>query len=204
MTDHDATRKHTFRTFDGVEALVSLDSGELFLDLPMNTPRYIRVREGERILEGDVRTNPDQMGSGALSQWRIDSITTDTVTGVDLESGESREWEREWLVRHLGSGGFSAELTDFDRVSVSDTTGLTVPPVDTGEQRADAGPHVVVTAYGNDGQKFVQSYAATEAGDWGSLRVVERDGRVQEFDDELREKFDAAVEEAFELEQQYH
>ena len=203
MNDNEATRKHTFQTIDGVEALINLDPGELFLDLPANTPRYIRVREGDRIQEGDVRTQTSQtMNSQTLSKWRIETISTDTVTGVDVDTGASREWDREWLVRHLGTGGFSVELTDFNRVSVTETPGLETAR---GDDRDDeVSPHVVVTAYGNDGRHFTQLYSATEPGDWESLTLVNQDQHVREFGEELRETFDAAVDRAIELEQQYH
>ncbi|WP_306058992.1 hypothetical protein [Natronococcus wangiae] len=203
MNDRNRTRKHTFQIIDGVEALVNLDPDELFLDLPANTPRYIRVREGDRLQEGDARTQTSQkMDSQTLSKWRIDDISTDTVTGIDSKTGESQEWDREWLIQHLGTGGFSVELTDFDRVSVSETTGLGRPRTD--DRGDELGPHVIVTAYGNDGQRFTQLYSATESGDWGSLTLVKQDPRVQEFSEELREKFDAAVTGAVELEQRYH
>lgn len=202
MSDQNQTRKHTFQTIDGVEALVNLDPGELFLDLPANTPRYIRVREGDQIQEGDVRTQPDQMGSQTLSKWRIEEIATDTVTGVNVDTGESEEWDREWLVQHLGSGGFSVELTDFGRVSVSEMTGLREPHADDIDE--EVSPHVIVTAYGNDGQKFTQLYSATEPGEWESLTLVKQDRNVRKFGEELRETFDAAVSEAIELERQYH
>ena len=203
MNNRNETRKHTFQTIDGVEAVINLDPGELFLDLPAHTPRYIRVREGDRIQEGDVRTQTSQtMDSQTLSKWRIEEIGTDTVTGVDVETDESTEWDREWLIQHLGSGGFSVELTDFDRVSVSETPGL-------GESRTDdrvdePSPHVIVTAYGNDGRHFTQLYSATEPGDWESLTLAKQDRAVQSFSDELRETFDAAVTEAIELERRYH
>lgn len=203
MSDHNPARKHTFETIDGVEALINLDPGEIFLDLPVNTPRYIRVREGDQIQEGDVRTQTSQtMGSQTLSKWRIDTIATDTVTGVDVETGESKEWDRAWLNQHLGTGEFSVELTDFDRVSVSETPRAGVSHTD--DQQTKASPHVIVTAYGNNGQKFTQLYSATEPGDWESLTLVEQDQHVEEFGEELRETFDAAVTRALELEQQYH
>lgn len=203
MNNHDTTRKHTFQTIDGVEAIINLDPGELFLDVPAHTPRYIRVREGDRIQEGDVRTQTSQtMNSQTLSKWRLEEIGTETVTGVDVETGESEEWDREWLIQHLGSGGFSAELTDFNRVSVSEMPESSGSRTD--DRDGERSPHVIVTAYGNNGQQFTQSYSATEPGDWASLTLVKRDRHVDAFGEELRETFDAAVTKAIELEQQYH
>jgi hypothetical protein len=203
MDDHNPTRKHTVHTIDGVEALINLDPGELFLDLPANTPRYIRVQEGDHIQEGDVRTQTSQtMDSQTLSKWRINNISTDAVTGVDADTGEAQEWDREWLIQRLGTGGFSVELTDFDRVSVSETTGLGRSHAD--NQDDEVSPHVIVTAYGNDGQKFIQLYSATEPGDWESLQLANQDRHVKEFSEDVLEKFDTAVARAIQLEQQYH
>ncbi|MFP8957010.1 hypothetical protein ACLI4Y_09800 [Natrialbaceae archaeon A-CW3] len=202
MDDHNSTRRHTFQTIDGVEAVIHLDPGELFLDLPANTPRYIRVQEGDQIQEGDVRTQTTQtMDSQTLSKWRVENISTDTVTGVDVDSGESQEWDRDWLIQHLGTGGFSVELTDFNRVSVSENAGLDRPHPD---DEDEVSPHVIVIAYGNNGQRFTQLYSSTESGDWESLTLVKQDQHVLEFSEKLREKFDAAVARAIELEQQYH
>jgi hypothetical protein len=202
MTDRNSARKHTFQTIDGVEAIINLDPGELFLDIPANTPRYIRVQEGDQIQEGDIRTQRRQtMDSQTLSKWQIEEITTDTVRGTDIETGEAQEWDRDWLIQHLGTGGFSAELTDFNRVSVSETTGLDTSHTD--ERKDEVSPHVIVTAYGNNGQKFTQLYSATEPGDWRSLTLVKPDKRVQTFSEEVKERFDAAVSNAIELEQRY-
>ena len=203
MNDNTSTQKHTFQTIDGVEALVNLGPGELFLDLPANTPRYIRVREGDQIQEGDVRTQTSQtMESQTLTRWRIEDISPETVTGVAVDTGETQEWDREWIVQHLGSGGFSVELTDFDRVNVSEITGVDSTPAD--DRDSEAGPRVAVTAYGNNGQKFTQLYATTEPGDWESLSLAKPDRHVQTFSEEVREKFDAAVARAIEMEQKYH
>ena len=65
-------------------------------------------------------------------------------------------------------------------------------------------PYVVVVAYGNNGGKFTQLYAATEAGEWDSLEVVQQDAHVEEFSDELRTRFDDAVREALEVERRDH
>lgn len=203
MNDPGSTRKHTFSTINGVEALINLDPGELFLDLPANTPRYIRVREGDQIQEGDVHTQTSQtMNSQALSKWRIDTISTDTVTGVDVDTGESQEWNREWLIKHLGTGGFSVELTGFDRVSVSETTGIGRSHAS--DQNDEVSPHVIVTVYGNNGQQFIQLYFATEPGNWESLALVEQNQDVHEFSEKLQETFNTAVAKAIEMEQRYH
>jgi hypothetical protein len=203
MNEHTPTRKHVFQTIDGVEALVNLDPGELYLDLPANTPRYIRVREGDQIQEGDVRTQTSQtMDSAALAKWHIETISTDSIRGVNIDTGEAQEWDRQWIIQQLGTGGFSVELTDFDRVSVSETTGLSTS--DPEDQDTEVSPHVTVTAFGNNGQKFTQFYSTTEPGDWESVSVVKRDRRVEDFSNTLRERFDVAVAKALEMERRYH
>ncbi|WP_440009858.1 hypothetical protein [Halomicrococcus sp. SG-WS-1] len=191
------------RTIDGVDTLVNTDAGEIFIDLPASNPRYIRVQEGDRIQEGDVSTKTTaEMAASGLTNWTIESITPETVTGTDIDSGETREWDREQLVQRLGGGGFSAELTTFDRVSVTE--------IEEWRGRHSAGdtdevkPYVVAIAYGNNGEKFTQLYAATETGNWDSLEMVQQDGHIQNFGDELRQRFDDAVQKTLEVEQQYH
>lgn len=203
MTGRNATRKHTFQMIDGVEAVIGLASDELYLDLPANSPRYICVREGHQIQEGDVRTQTSQtMESPALSRWRIDKITEDTVTGVDIDTGDSKEWDRDWLIQQIGIGEFSVELTDFDRVSVSETSGIGGSYTD--DRNEDGSPNVIVSVFGNNGQQFTQIYSATDPGGWESLTLVKQDRNVPDFDEELRQKFDAAITRALELEQRYH
>ncbi|WP_318570549.1 hypothetical protein [Salinigranum marinum] len=191
------------RTIDGVEALVSVDPGEVFIDLPASNPRYIGVQEGGRIQEGDVGTQSTaEMAGPRLTHWVIESITAETVIGRDTETNETREWDREQLIQRLGAGEFSAELATFDRVSVTEIEewgGRHSP-----EGAEEVKPYVVVIAYGNNGRKFTQLYAATEAGEWDSLELVQQDSHVKEFSDELRTHFDDAVREALAVEQRYH
>lgn len=86
-------------------------------------------------------------------------------------------------------------------MSVSETPGLDSSYID--DRDDEVSSHVIVTAYGNNGQKFTQVYSMTEPGDWESLTLVKQDHHVQEFSEELRAKFDAAVTTAIELEQRY-
>ena len=202
MTEHTKRTIET-RTIDGVEALVGVGPEEIFIDLPASNPRYIRVQEGGRIQDGDVGTQSTAEMAGPLrTHWVIESITEETVVGRDTETNETREWDREQLIQRLGTGGLSAELATFDRVSVTEIE-------EWGERHSPSGaeevqPYVVVITYGNNGAKFTQLYAATEAGDWDSLAVVQQDTHVQEFSDELRTQFDDAVGEALAVEKRYH
>ncbi|WP_227377137.1 hypothetical protein [Haladaptatus halobius] len=136
-----------------------------------------------------------------LTRWRIESISTDTVVGTDIDTGDPQEWEREWLVQRLGGGEFSVELATFDRVSVTEIDEEQEKhPV---ENINKPKPHVVVVAYGNDGEKFTQFFAATEPKNWDSLEVVQQDEHVQNFSDELRRRLDEAVYKALKIEQRY-
>ncbi|WP_227377456.1 hypothetical protein [Haladaptatus halobius] len=202
MDKENLKRTVEVRTIDGVDALVSTDPGEIFIDLPASNPRYIRVQEGNRIQEGDVSTRSTaEMAGPRLTNWRIESITAETVTGTDVDTGETRQWNREQLVQRLSASEFSAELTTFDRVSVTE--------IDEWHERhsvedsEEVRPYVIVIAYGNNGEKFTQLYAATESGDWNSLEVVQQDTNIQNFSEELRKRFDDAVQKTLEAEQLY-
>lgn len=203
MNEQNTERTVEVRMIDGLNALVNTDPGEIFIDLPASNPRYIRVREGDRIQEGDVGTRTTaEMAGPLLTHWVIESITTETVTGTDTDTGETREWDREHLIHRLSGGEFSAELTSFDRVSVSEIEGWRGrhPAEDTEVMK----PYVIAIAYGNNGEKFTQLLAATEAGDWDSLEVVQSDPRIERFNADLRDRLDAAIREALDVEQQFH
>ena len=203
MTNEHSKRTVEGQTIDGVDALVSTDPGEIFIDLPASNPRYIRVQEGDRIQEGDVGTQTTaEMAGPRLTHWVIESITAETVTGTDTETGETEEWDRGYLTQRLGAGEFSAELTTFDRVSVTEIEEWRERHSTEGSEEVK--PYVIAIAYGNNGEKFTQLYAATETGDWDSLEVVQQDTHVQSFNEELRKKLDDAIREALEVEQRYH
>ncbi|MFC7203792.1 hypothetical protein ACFQJC_09710 [Haloferax namakaokahaiae] len=194
-------RTEEARTIGGFDVLVNTDPGEIFIDLPASNPRYIRVREGDRIQEGDVSSRRSAELSGPLlTHWVVDSITIDTVTGTDTKTGETREWERDKLVQRLTVGEFSAELTTFDRVSVTEIEGL---PGSASEESKWRNPYVIIVVYGNNGKKFTEVHAATVPGDWDSLEVVQRDSNVQHFSDDLRERFEGAIQRALQLEMHF-
>ncbi|WP_227379706.1 hypothetical protein [Haladaptatus halobius] len=142
------------------------------------------------------------MGGPLLTKWDIESITTETVTGTNTDTGETREWVREQLTHRLGTREFSAELTTFDRICVTEVQEWRERH--SVEDTEEVNPYVIVVAYGNNGEKFTQLYAATESGDWDSLEVVQQDTTIQNFSDELWNRFDDAVQKTLEVEQQYH
>lgn len=203
MTNEHSKRTVEVQTIDEVEALVSTDPGEIFIDLPASNPRYIRVQEGDKIQEGDVSTRSTaEMAGPLLTHWVIESITTESVTGTNIETGETREWDREHLIQRLSAGEFSAELTTFDRVSVTEIEEWREKHTADGAEEVK--PYVIATVYGNNGGKFTQLYAGIEVGDWDSLEMVQQDTHVQNFGEELRKQFDDTIHKALEIERRYH
>lgn len=183
----DREREMEPRTIEGTEALVNVESGEIFLDVPAASPRYIRVEEGDTVREGDIRSRSEgELESPSLGKWTIETIGPETVIGTDRETGERREWERTALERKLATGALSTTLTDFERVNVTDRKGN------------NSNEHsVVAVVYGNDGEKFSQTFRPVDGetdGEERRLESVEADDRTEEFEPELRERFDRAVE----------
>ncbi|UTF53597.1 hypothetical protein [Natronosalvus rutilus] len=185
-------RNLTSRTIEGVEALVSTESGEVFIDVPAANPRYIRVEEGDVIQEGDARSRTEEeLASDSLRKWTVDTIGPETVIGTDRETDERREWDRESLEQKLAIGSLSTNLTDFERVNVGGSR-----PADRDDRRSDE-QLVTVTAYGNDGRKFTQSYRhidVDEGGDERRLELAKSEKRIEGFEDDLRKEFNEAVE----------
>lgn len=190
------------QTIGGVESIVNTEPGEIYIDIPATSPRYIHVREGDRLLEGDIRSQTkEELESPTLKTWRVESISEDTVTAIDVDTDERQEWDREWLVKHLGVGEFSVGLRDFGRVSVARSREWDEGT--TGDAESETKPTVIVTVYANDGERFTRRYAADRVGDWDSLTLDHQDARVDEFDEELRERFDDAVATAIDVERRY-
>lgn len=192
----NTVRRLISRTIEGVEALVTTESGEIFLDVPAETPRYIHVVEGATIQEGDIRSRTaKELESPTLRKWTVETIGRKTVEGTDRETGEEIEWDREELETKLAIGALSTNLVDFGRVNV-----IRGPATENHEEGLDEDSATVsVIAYGNDGQKFSQTYrlVGTDAGSEDRRVELEAsDERVKTFETELRERFDRAVEEA--------
>lgn len=185
-------RRLVSRTIEGVEALVSTESNDLFIDMPAASPRYIRVKEGEIVQEGDIRSQTEEeLTSESLRKWTIETIGPKTVIGTDRETGDRREWERESLEHKLAIGGLSTNLTDFERVTVGKSN--TSNPE---RQRSDK-ESVPVTVYGNDSRKFTQTYRLITDDTVDAerrLELMETDERVERFETDLRERFNQAVE----------
>lgn len=187
-------RNSVSRTIDGVEALVTTESDEIFIDVPAADPRYIRVEEGDTIREGDVRSKrEEELESPSLRKWTVETIGSETVIGTDQATGEQSEWDRELLEQRLATGGFSAVLTDFERVNVTGEPSTT----DLEESRSDE-VIITVAVHGNDGRKFIQKYRLIdeEEGEQRHLELEKEDASVEKFETDLQEQFNRAVEHA--------
>lgn len=191
MRNH-TVRRLISRTIEGVETLVNTEPAEIFIDVPALDARYIRVREGETVREGDIRSRSEaELESPPLRAWTVDEIGTETVAVTDRATGETREWDRESLERRLATGGLSTDLTDFERVNVIGGIGASR------DDDAPESDRVIVAAYGNDGRKFTRTYRIVGDGDDG--RAVESTGSAdgsEGFDPDLRERFERQIERA--------
>ena len=185
--ESDPERRMESRTIEGTEALVNVESGEIFVDIPAASPRYVRVEEGGTVREGDIRSRTaEELESPTLRKWTIETIGPETVIGTDRKTGERREWDRESLERKLATGALSTDLTDFERVNVTDRRG-----------DGPDGRSVLAVAYGNDGRKFTRTFrpvAGEAIGEERHLEPADADDRIEEFGADLRERFDRAVE----------
>lgn len=182
------------REIGGVTAGIGTDEGEIFIDLPINRPIYIRVEEGDHIQEGDVRARGtfelgaggSELASTTLQTWVVEGITPETVTVRDVATDEPEEWNRTDCEENLATGVVSTNLTDFERVSIVQT-GPWDDDVDRGE------PHVTATAYGNDGRKFSRAYRLVDA---GSIEHWYQDRAIETFDENLTLEFERRLEAA--------
>ncbi|XVH33044.1 hypothetical protein ACNS7O_04735 [Haloferacaceae archaeon DSL9] len=183
---NNTTRTLVTRTVEGVEALVSTEPNELFLDIPASSPRYIHVRVGDVVREGDVRSRQGrELESPTLSKWRIEEIGPETVVGTDLDDGDRTEWNREKLETQLAIGTNSVDLSSFERVSIARSEGW-------GDSGPHSEPHLTVVVYGNDGRTFHRTYGVDD-----ETRQPEQwyqDHIVDEFDSAVRERFEEAIE----------
>lgn len=181
------------REIGGVTAGIGTDDEEIFIDLPITRPIYIRVREGDHIQEGDVRargtfelgTGGSELASTTLQTWVVEGITPETVTVRDVATDEPEEWDRTDCEENLATGVVSTNLTDFERVSVVQTG-----PWDDGVDRGE--PHVTATAYGNDGRKFSRTYRLVDAA--GALEHWHQDRAIETFDENLTLEFERRLE----------
>ncbi len=187
------------REIQGKTAGIGLDEHEIFIDLPITRPIYIRVGEGDHVQEGDVRargtfevgTGGSELASTTLQTWVVEEITAETVTVCDLATDEPAHWDRKECEENLATGVVSTNLTDFERVSVVRTGSWD----DADENEGDRGdPHVTVTAYGNDGRKFSRTYRL--AAETETLERWHQDRSIETFDENLAARFERRIEAA--------
>lgn len=195
MTHEERETTIVTREIQGVMAGIGLDEHEIFIDLPINRPIYIRVREGDHIQEGDVRargtfelgTGGSELASTTLQTWVVEEIASDVVTVRDLTTDEPEQWDRMECEENLATGVVSTNLTEFERITVIQTG-----PWD--EEGSDT-PHLTVAAYGNDGRKFSRTYRLLDA-DSGEIEQWYQDRSIETFDDNLAIEFERAIETA--------
>jgi hypothetical protein len=113
-------------------------------------PAYIRVRKGDAVVEGD-RGAP----VGALERWVVTAVTPDLVAAVDRD-GHSVAWPRDRVERALAVGELSTPLRGFERVVAHGP--------------ADGSRPVDVTGYGDDGRRYLRTYAPDGRGGLGLVR----------------------------------
>ncbi|KYH25180.1 hypothetical protein HAPAU_27640 [Halalkalicoccus paucihalophilus] len=196
MTHNEEGTTIVTREIGGATVGIGTDEGEIFIDLPINRPIYIRVREGDHVQEGDVRARGTfELGSGGselasttLQTWVVEAITPETVTVRDLATDEPEGWDREECEENLATGVVSTNLTDFERVSVVQTG-----PWDDEADRSD--PHVTATAYGDDGRKFSRTYRFIDT-ETDALEYWHQDRSIETFDENLAAHFERRIEEA--------
>lgn len=197
MSLDNTARGTTVRTLtiQGVRAGVGLDPDEIFVDFPLASPRYFRVRKGGVVQEGDARTRTAaEMEGVRLTKWEVVDITPDTVVGRDVETGEEVRWERDWLENRLARGAFSTELTGFERVAVFQSGSWAEATDDSGASESTTDPTVTVLVYGNDGGKYTRTYRFAERGNETDVQLAEESTELIDLDGERREALEAIVD----------
>lgn len=201
--DNAETYTTVIKTIQGEKTAFGLTPNEMFVDLPVTRPNYVRVREGHLLQEGDVltkeveKTEGSEIRSAALKKWEVVEITPDTVRGKDVEGDAEETWEREWVEQQLATGGLSTNLTDFDRISIHQIGSgeQAVSNYETAEQTSDE-PRLIVLVYGNNGQKFGLTYRFVGRDTDTEIELVQYDRLPEGVDADLRKTFDERVQEA--------
>lgn len=187
--DSEVERTDTTRRFEGFDARFGTDPEEVYVELRVGRPAYIRVREGDYVQEGDA-FHREWLGvsSPALDTWEVVEITADQVRGEHVDTGEPTEWERSDLEKGLAVGRYSTNLTDFEVVSVYEAGGWS---------DEDDEPYVSVVAYGDNGLKYGRRYRFVDR-DSGTLELWREDEPRQGFTETQAERLDERVREVLE------
>ncbi|MFC4551818.1 MULTISPECIES: hypothetical protein [Halorussus] len=205
MSKPESTETYTtvIKTIQGEKSAFGTAPDEIFVDLPVNRPNYVRVRKGQLLQEGDVLSKGDaekakgsEMRSAALGKWEVVEITPDTVRGRTLDGDAEETWDREWVEQRLATGGMSTDLITFDRISIhrigNDESGSDGQE---DAERADE-PRLVVLTYGDNGRKFGRTYRFAGRDAETDVELVRADPLPEGVDADVRERFDARVQEA--------
>ena len=175
------------RTIQGREALVHGDSGEIRVEWRVGRPVYFGVRVGDRIKNADR-----DVESPLIDEWEVVEITPDRVVGVDAETDERREWDRETLERGLAVGNYATNLSAFERVAVHR---VGAAPGDRSHLPHD--PYVTVIAYGNNGERYGRRYRFLDD-DERRVAVRDEDPSIGRLSADHRDSLDELVVAALE------
>ncbi|QIO25107.1 hypothetical protein [Haloarcula sp. JP-L23] len=190
----------TTKRFKGFDAIFGTDPDEIYIELRLGRPAYIRLHEGKYLQEGDVY-HREQLGmaSPTLDTWEIREIDEETVVGEDIETRDRMTWDREEVERGLAVGKFSTNLTDFETVSVIQTGRWEDYDRDGDEAgyRYTGRPYVMVVAYGDNGLKYSRRYQFVDDEE-RTLELWTQDASIEQFADEIAARFDERIHEALE------
>lgn len=124
-------------------------------------PARIHVRVGDVVYEGDPRKLRRIGGrTPRIDAWEVVDIAPDRVTARHVDSGVEFDWDRAALETGLLTGRYAVDLVEFVAVGVRRNH--------PGRGRPDT---VIVTAYGNDGLRYVRRFGVLGGAD-GAVRVA--------------------------------
>lgn len=124
-------------------------------------PARIHVRVGDVVYEGDPRKLRRIGGrTPRIDAWKVVDVAPDRVTARHVDTGVEFDWDRAALETGLLTGRYAVDLVEFVAVGVR----RNYP----GRGRPDT---VIVTAYGNDGLRYVRRFVVLGETD-GAVRVA--------------------------------
>lgn len=197
-----STTTTTTKRFEGLDARFGTDPLEIYIELRTGSPRYIRMKEGDLLYEGDAYRR-EQLGIGTttLDTWEVTEITPTRVRGRSVETDEEVEWVRGEVENGLATGRYSTNLTDFEWISVYQVGQWDdYQPDEEGSGTRYVGrPYVSVVAYGDNGLKYGRRYRFVEP-ESNELYLWKEDKPRGGFPDEVAERLDQRVRRALETE----
>jgi hypothetical protein len=199
--DRTKTTRTTTKRFEGFDARFGTAPDEIYIELRMGGPAYIHLREGDYLQEGDA-FHREQLGmaSTTLDTWKITEITSTSVKGEDVETGEPREWLRGDVENGLALGRYSTNLTDFEWISVYQVGSWDeYDPDKQSGTRYTGRPYVSVVAYGDNGLKYGRRYRFVDPSS-NELILWKEDKPRGGFKQEVAEHLDQRVREALQAE----